>query len=300
VSFSNVNYNLYKIFITVYECKNISRAAKELILGQPNVSRSIKELEKQLDVKLFHTSSRGVEPTGEGVELYHKIAPALAWISHGEKNIKEFKRTSTGLIRIAVAANFAWSVLSWRILDFNKEYPNIQFDIIYVRPSDAVIELERRNVDLVVSTLPFGAAKINFEKVPLGRYKTTLFASAAFAKQNALKRVISKEQFDALPKVTYRGSDVCARVVAAVETQETLFQLVMTGLGVGHCSGQFLDCNHPHDPIFRFSVKGMKAEECILGCVYNGGLLTKAAKIFIDSLSKKINSDKSLDCCGNF
>jgi len=287
MSFSNINYNLYKVFTVVYECKNISRAAKELILGQPNVSRSIKELEKQLDVKLFHTGSRGVEPTSEGVELYNKIAPALAWISHGEKSIKEFNKTSTGLIRIAVATNFAGNILAWRIRDFNKDYPNIRFDIVCVKPFDAAVELERRSVDFVVSTLPFSTKRVEFEKISLRQCKTTFFASETFAKQNMLKRIISKEQFDTLPKITYRGLAVRSHTVATVETQEMLFQLVMTGLGVGHCFEQFLCSNHPRVPIFRFLIESMAAEEYALECVYNRDFLTRASKAFIDSLSRR-------------
>mgnify|MGYP003297417224 CR=1 FL=1 len=47
MQFSNINYNLYKSFLVVYETKNISRAADILYISQPAVSHNIKELEKQ-------------------------------------------------------------------------------------------------------------------------------------------------------------------------------------------------------------------------------------------------------------
>ncbi len=46
MQFSNINYNLYKSFLVVYETKNISRAADLLYISQPAVSHNIKELEK--------------------------------------------------------------------------------------------------------------------------------------------------------------------------------------------------------------------------------------------------------------
>ena len=48
MQFSNINYNLYKSFLVVYETQNISRAADFLYISQPAVSHNIKELEKQL------------------------------------------------------------------------------------------------------------------------------------------------------------------------------------------------------------------------------------------------------------
>ena len=47
MQFSNINYNLYKSFLVVYETQNISRAAELLYISQPAVSHNIKELEKK-------------------------------------------------------------------------------------------------------------------------------------------------------------------------------------------------------------------------------------------------------------
>ena len=76
MQFSNINYNLYKSFLVVYETKNISRAADILYISQPAVSHNIKELEKQLNIQLFYKKSNGMSTTSEADVLYKYISSA--------------------------------------------------------------------------------------------------------------------------------------------------------------------------------------------------------------------------------
>ena len=70
---NNIDYNLYKIFIHLYEQKSISKVAMTLYVSQPAVSYSLKELENQLGYSLFFRNSKGIEPTVEANELYSYI-----------------------------------------------------------------------------------------------------------------------------------------------------------------------------------------------------------------------------------
>ena len=71
----NTDYNLYKIFLTLYEQKSISKTASLLYVSQPAVSYNLKELESQLGYTLFYRNSKGIEPTMEANELYSYIIP---------------------------------------------------------------------------------------------------------------------------------------------------------------------------------------------------------------------------------
>ena len=59
----NQNLSLYRIFYTVAQTGNISRAAKELFISQPAVTKSIQKLEQSMGTSLFTRSSRGVQLT---------------------------------------------------------------------------------------------------------------------------------------------------------------------------------------------------------------------------------------------
>ena len=68
----------YRIFYEVANCKNISRAASQLYISQPAISKSIQKLEEQLGAKLFIRSSKGVLLTPEGQMLYETVQEAFS------------------------------------------------------------------------------------------------------------------------------------------------------------------------------------------------------------------------------
>ena len=77
------NLSSYRIFYAVANTENISRAAKELYISQPAISKSIQKLEENLGVKLFERSSRGVTLTPEGELLYTHVKSAFETLSLG-------------------------------------------------------------------------------------------------------------------------------------------------------------------------------------------------------------------------
>lgn len=292
--FSDVNYNLYKVFIAVYENKSITRAAKELFIGQPNVSRSIKELERHLDVKLFYSNSRGVEATNEGTTLYHRVVPAIAWIQNGEKDIRAFNEKSNGVIRIACTTNFAAYYLAINISKFNKKYPRIQFNIVNI-PAEAALErLGNRSVDLVLSTFPLND-KGEFEKIELAQLNEICVASMELAALYNIEKVITREQFEKLPYILIRQQEPIKRPVAIVDSQETAFQLVINNTGVAICAEQFIERNHPNDPIFKFTIKDKEMTKRKMLCLYNEDYTNKATEMFLAELVAPRSQEKIIN-----
>ena len=83
----NINYDYYRIFYYVAKYGNISQAAKMLMNNQPNLTRSIKNLEGELGCTLFVRSNRGMKLTPEGEKLYSHIRIALEHTEAGEEEI---------------------------------------------------------------------------------------------------------------------------------------------------------------------------------------------------------------------
>ena len=75
----NQNLSSYRIFYTVANTGNISKAAKELYISQPAISKSIQKLEESVGCKLFSRSSRGVVLTDEGKLLYEHVSEAVSY-----------------------------------------------------------------------------------------------------------------------------------------------------------------------------------------------------------------------------
>ena len=75
-----VSYDRYRIFYYVAKYGNISQAAKVLLNNQPNLTRTIKNLEGELGCTLFARTSRGMKLTPEGQRLYDHIRIAVEHI----------------------------------------------------------------------------------------------------------------------------------------------------------------------------------------------------------------------------
>ncbi len=106
----------YRIFYEVARCGNISRAAKELYISQPAISKAIGKLEESLGTRLFLRNSRGVQLTPEGNVLFQHVAAAFDSLSRGEKELKRIHDFHIGQLKIGVSNTLCKYVLLGNVL----------------------------------------------------------------------------------------------------------------------------------------------------------------------------------------
>ena len=97
------NLSQYKIFYEVAKAGNISKAAKELYISQPAISKAISKLEDSLGLSLFTRSSRGVQLTSEGEILFEHTREAFDALDRGEQELKRIQEFDIGHLRIGVS-----------------------------------------------------------------------------------------------------------------------------------------------------------------------------------------------------
>src|SRR6187549_2910929 len=88
------------VLATVVQAGSMARAAERLNTGQPNISRSINDLEHALGVRLLDRHSRGVEPTAYGRALLDGSAIAFDGLRQAFKNIESLADPTVGEVRI--------------------------------------------------------------------------------------------------------------------------------------------------------------------------------------------------------
>lgn len=125
--FDNLNY--YRVFYTVANTGNISKAADMLFISQPAISKAISKLEDGLHVKLFLRSSKGVTMTDEGQVLYNHIEKAFSNISQGEDEIRHIHELGIGQLRIGVSTSLCKHILLDKLQTFISENPHIKIII---------------------------------------------------------------------------------------------------------------------------------------------------------------------------
>jgi len=156
---------LYKIFHTVAYYKNISRAAEALFISQPAVSKSIKNLESAVHVKLFSRSSKGVTLTTEGKFFYEYIEKALTLIADGENALIELKDKKQGIITIGVSTTLCKHFVLPHLKPFMDQYPNIQLKIINKTTLDTLKQIDQGVINLGIVSRPFNLHSYTFIKI---------------------------------------------------------------------------------------------------------------------------------------
>ena len=283
----SVNLELYKSFYWVHHYVNVTHAAEHMNRDRTGVSKDISELERELGLKLFTRTSKGVKRTAAGENLYQTLAPIFETLKLNETNLREFDEKSAGEIKIACATNFAGHIVAEFIGMFEMQYPLIQFNNSQREIEGALKDLAERKVELIFNTVPFNK-EIAFERTVLLDFSETYFSSHEYAQQHNLRPVITKEKFDALSVITLRPQETKRNSKHVVDTQGMLLKYVNKNLGVGCCIEQFLDLNYPKDFVFKFKVEGMELTAKIFECIYDKDYLSKSAKAFLDNIKANL------------
>lgn len=117
-----------RYFMTVAKYENFSKAAEELYISQPSISKAVLSLEKELDVPLFQRRGKRVQLNEAGMALKRKLEPIMSILDNLSKDLKVVAGHSRSTIVFNVLA--ASSLLPDILLRFKNIHPFIDFQII--------------------------------------------------------------------------------------------------------------------------------------------------------------------------
>ena len=147
-----VRLELYRVFLEVAKQGNISAAAQNLFISQSAVSQSVKQLEEQLQVRLFSRSTKGVYLTSEGKLLQEYISHALGLIQSGEEKLAQSRQLLTGELIIGASDTVTKTYLLSRLEAFHKDYPDIRIRILNGTTSMVLDYLHAGQVDIAFAS----------------------------------------------------------------------------------------------------------------------------------------------------
>ena len=159
----NQNLSSYRIFYTVANTGNISKAAKELSISQPAISKSIQKLEESVGCKLFSRSSRGVVLTDEGKLLYEHVSEAFETLTMGEEKLKRSIELGVGHLKIGVSSTLCKYLLLPYLKEFIRQNPHISISISCQSTNDTLKLLEDNKIDIGLIGKPENLKNIHFD-----------------------------------------------------------------------------------------------------------------------------------------
>ena len=154
-----VTYDYYRIFYYVGKYHSFTRAAKILGNSQPNITRSMNNLEAELGCRLFLRSPRGIMLTPEGEKLYAHIQVAYEHIRAGEAEIADEKDLRSGYLSIGASEIALHSLLLPVLRRFRGAYPGVHIQITNHSTPQAVSAVKSGMVELAVVTTPTGVER---------------------------------------------------------------------------------------------------------------------------------------------
>jgi DNA-binding transcriptional LysR family regulator len=153
------------VLMTVVQAGSMGKAAQRLNTTQPNISRSIAELEHRLGVRLLDRHRQGIEPTEYGRALLDCGVAVFDDLRQGVKNIESLADPTAGEVRIGSTAFLAASFVSALVDRLTRRYPRIVFHLVTGYMETLQRELSARNVDLLIlrSSGSLADERLNFE-----------------------------------------------------------------------------------------------------------------------------------------
>ena len=141
-----IDLELYRIFSIVASEGNLTRASQILNISQPAVTKHIKNLENELNVKLFKRSKYGMILTNNGQKLYLQIKDSINTLSKADSLFNEYKE-----INLGVHINMPDNIYSNGISNFYEKNKNNIINILKLFAENMFFMLSKQEIDLAFS-----------------------------------------------------------------------------------------------------------------------------------------------------
>lgn len=262
----NTNFENYKTFYFVAKYGNITAAAEALYSEQPNVTRAIKNLERDLGCVLFARSNKGVTLTPEGEMLYRRVAIAYEQIAAAEEELSRHNGFEEGLLRIGVSETALHEVLLSALVRYHALYPKIKFSLVNLTNTQAISAVKNQAVDFVLISTPFSLDK-SLKSVPIKRFQDIVVCGERYRYLTGEKvsfRELTGLCIVSVNKTTktyeyYRtlfrryGLEFAPEI--EVSTSNQILPIVKNNLGIGFIPASFAENEIANGEVFRLETE---------------------------------------------
>lgn len=250
-------------FRTTARLEHMTKAAEQLHIAQPALSKTISRLEEDLGVPLFDRANRQIRLNAFGKAFLNKVEAALSLLEEGQQEITDMAGLERGTISIATNV---LSRLTPAIIAFREQYPEVRFRINQIAPAETSTIadlLDQGSVDLGFG--PMSLDRQGIQVLPVLQAEVFLAVPRGHRLEHESSIVLQQVAED--PFIEYkvghpfreindeisRKAGIQRTIVCEVEEPAALGSLVEAGLGVAFVPG----CKGDEIPKFtRLHIEG--------------------------------------------
>ncbi len=146
-----------RYFVAAAEAGNISRAAQQIFLTQPALSRQIKALEEEIGQCLLERQAHSIRLTPAGEIL---LREARELLQHADLVLERVRATGQGArLRVGYAPSLAGGILSGAVQSFVQKHPDARVELFDLSTQEMLAGLEADTLDVAITVEPERAAR---------------------------------------------------------------------------------------------------------------------------------------------
>lgn len=167
-----------RTFLAVAQHRSIHAAARALFVSQPAVTRTMRELEQDLDIQLLRRSITGVELTDAGLAFQVRASLLLADMRRAREELQFMKEGANGRVAATLTSTVGLSLLSPALERFQQQMPRARVSLSEDTVPVALRKLQDGTLDFMVANTLSGSLGTAFHQEPLFRMSLTVAARA--------------------------------------------------------------------------------------------------------------------------
>lgn len=287
-------------FLAIAREGSFSKAAKQLHITQPTLSRQISDLEKEIGKVLFIRGKKQVSLTEDGVFLFNR---AKEIISLKDKTLIEFSKNDDnvyGDVYIGGGESLGMSLIAKTIKLTQDKYPNIRFHLFSGNAESVIEKLEKGLIDFGI--LINSCVTDKYEHIKLGvcdQLGVLMRKDDVLANKNTISIsditnkpliVSAQESLENIAKNNYEFNELTKKAICTYNLLYNASLLVREKVGYCICIDNIINTKGS-DLIFKPLEPKIDVKLILVYKKYN--IFSKAASIFLDLLKQEIENNEN-------
>ena len=287
----NVNIELLKTFHVVAKYGNISKASEELLVSQSAVSKTIKNIESQLDCKLFIRSKKGVKLTREGEILYKSTSKIINILNNDLKNIVKSKT-----INILVGKVLTENILVPYLNIFRNKYPDIHINFSCSDIEGVLDKIKSGDADFAIGYYIDGIDDCYEQRSILKELHPIFVCNNSYS--NLINKKVDIKELENYPFIiSSKGAtthdyalDIFKKynlnIIPTMDVLGTslIVQLVKNGLGISILTEEFIKSELNNHELYKININQNMPTRQLNILTYKNRKFSKEIKYLIDLL----------------